>query len=121
MPFILAPVGGLQGITPDGAAAQVRGACAFGILPVVSSVSQPSLEESAAAAADDKWFQLYVRGDLEWVHAILGQSAREAGFARWCSRSTPPFTAIASGRSCTGSYRKGGATSAVRSFKAALD
>jgi isopentenyl diphosphate isomerase/L-lactate dehydrogenase-like FMN-dependent dehydrogenase len=79
MPFILAPVGGLQGITPEGAAAQVRGACKFGILPVVSSVSQPSLEESAAAADGDKWFQLYVRGDLDWVRAILDR-ARASGF-----------------------------------------
>ena len=79
MPFILAPVGGLQGITPDGAAAQVRGACGFGVLPVVSSVSQPSLEESAAAAPGDKWFQLYVRGDLDWVRAILDR-VRASGY-----------------------------------------
>ena len=42
MPLILAPVGGLQTITPGGAASQVRGACTFGTLPVISSVSEPS-------------------------------------------------------------------------------
>jgi len=79
MPYILAPVGGLQGIVADGAASQVRGACAFGTLPVVSSVSLPSLEESAASAAGDKWFQLYVRGDFDWIAEIV-ERARVHGF-----------------------------------------
>jgi isopentenyl diphosphate isomerase/L-lactate dehydrogenase-like FMN-dependent dehydrogenase len=79
IPYILAPVGGLQGVTADGAASQVRGACAFGTLPVVSSVSLPSLEESAAASADDKWFQLYVRGDFAWIEEIVGR-VRANGF-----------------------------------------
>jgi isopentenyl diphosphate isomerase/L-lactate dehydrogenase-like FMN-dependent dehydrogenase len=79
LPYILAPVGGLQGVTAGGAAAQVQGACEFGTLPVVSSVSLPSLEESAGAAAGDKWFQLYVRGDLDWIKTIVGR-ARDAGF-----------------------------------------
>jgi isopentenyl diphosphate isomerase/L-lactate dehydrogenase-like FMN-dependent dehydrogenase len=79
IPYILAPVGGLQGLTADGAASQVRAACAFGTLPVVSSVSLPALEESAAAAAGDKWFQLYIRGDLEWIKAIL-ERVRASGF-----------------------------------------
>ena len=79
IPYILAPVGGLQGITPDGAASQVRGACAFGTLPVVSSVSEPALEETAAAAMGDKWFQLYIRGDFDWIAEIL-KRVREAGY-----------------------------------------
>jgi isopentenyl diphosphate isomerase/L-lactate dehydrogenase-like FMN-dependent dehydrogenase len=79
IPYILAPVGGLQGVTAGGAASQVRGACAFGTLPVVSSVSLPSLEESANAAPGDKWFQLYVRGDFEWIRDIVNR-VRSAGF-----------------------------------------
>lgn len=79
IPYILAPVGGLQGIAPGGAASQVRGARAFGTLPVVSSVSQPALEESAAAAAGDKWFQLYIRGNFDWIAAML-ERVRGAGF-----------------------------------------
>ena len=81
IPYILAPVGGLQGIAPGGAASQVRGARAFGTLPVVSSVSQPALEESAAAAAGDKWFQLYIRGDFDWIAAISNACAAPV-FAR---------------------------------------
>jgi isopentenyl diphosphate isomerase/L-lactate dehydrogenase-like FMN-dependent dehydrogenase len=79
IPYLLAPVGGLQGVTAGGAASQVRGACAFGTLPVVSSVSLPSLEESANAAPGDKWFQLYVRGDFEWIRDIVNR-VRSAGF-----------------------------------------
>jgi isopentenyl diphosphate isomerase/L-lactate dehydrogenase-like FMN-dependent dehydrogenase len=79
IPYILAPVGSLQTITPDGAAAQVRGACAFGTLPVISSVTEPSLEQAAAAAAGDKWFQLYVRGDVDWIADIL-KRVKTAGY-----------------------------------------
>ena len=79
IPYILAPVGGLQSVTADGAASQVRGACAFGTLPVESSVSLPTLEESANASAGDKWFQLYIRGDFDWIREIVDR-ARNAGF-----------------------------------------
>jgi isopentenyl diphosphate isomerase/L-lactate dehydrogenase-like FMN-dependent dehydrogenase len=79
MPYILAPVGSLQSITPAGSAAQVRGACAFGTLPVISSVTAPTLEEAAAAAPGDKWFQLYVRGDIDWIDDIVGR-ARKSGY-----------------------------------------
>jgi glycolate oxidase len=79
MPLILAPVGGLQTITPGGAASQVRGACTFGTLPVISSVSEPSYEETAAAAAGDKWFQLYVRGDLDWIRTVVDR-VRSIGY-----------------------------------------
>ena len=79
MPFILAPVGSLQSITAAAASAQVCGAIAAGTLPVISSVSAPELEESAAAAPGDKWFQLYVRGDNAWLADIIGR-VRKAGF-----------------------------------------
>jgi glycolate oxidase len=79
IPYILAPVGSLQTITETGAAGQVRGACSFGTLPVVSSVTEPTLEESAAAAPGDKWFQLYVRGDGDWLAAIV-KRVRTAGY-----------------------------------------
>ena len=79
IPYLLAPVGSLQTIYAGGAAAQVRGACEFGTIPVVSSVTEPSLEEAAAAAPGDKWFQLYVRGDIDWIAEIVGR-ARDAGY-----------------------------------------
>ena len=45
----------------------------------MSSVSLPSLEESAAAAAGDKWFQLYIRGDFDWIREIVDR-VRASGF-----------------------------------------
>jgi isopentenyl diphosphate isomerase/L-lactate dehydrogenase-like FMN-dependent dehydrogenase len=79
IPYLLAPVGSLQDIYSGGSAAQVQGACEFGTIPVVSSVTQPPLEEAAAAANGDKWFQLYVRGNIEWVAEVVGR-ARAAGY-----------------------------------------
>jgi len=79
IPFILAPVGSLQTIHATGSAGQVRGACSFGTLPVVSSVTEPTLEEAAAAAPGDKWFQLYIRGDLNWIADIV-KRVRIAGY-----------------------------------------
>jgi isopentenyl diphosphate isomerase/L-lactate dehydrogenase-like FMN-dependent dehydrogenase len=79
IPYILAPVGSLQEAVEAGAAASVRAAIAFGTLSTVSSVSQPGLEPAAAAATGDKWFQLYIRGDFEWVSEIVGR-VRAAGY-----------------------------------------
>lgn len=79
IPYILAPVGGLQQITEGGAAAQVRGACEFGTIPTISSVSEPELEVTASSVPGTKWYQLYIRGDFEWIKERLGR-VRKAGF-----------------------------------------
>jgi len=79
IPYILAPIGSLQDVWPEGSGAQVRGACAFGTLPVVSSVTQPALEDAAEEAVGDKWFQLYVRGDIDWIADIV-RRVRESGY-----------------------------------------
>lgn len=79
MPYILAPVGSLQTITPAGSVDQVRGAIAAGTLPVISSVSEPTLEEAAATVPGDKWFQLYVRGDIDWLADIITR-IRKSGY-----------------------------------------
>jgi len=80
LPYIFAPVGGLQAIVADGSAAAVRAAAAYGTLAVVSSASEPSLEACAAATTGAKWFQLYVRGDLEWVRDFV-RRVDAAGYA----------------------------------------
>ena len=75
IPYIFAPVGGLQLISPGGAADAVRAAAAYGSFAVVSSASEPGLEECANVSAGPKWYQLYVRGDLSWVRAIVERVA----------------------------------------------
>ncbi len=80
IPAILAPIGSLQVFDPAGAVAATTAATEFGILHAVSSVTAPSLEETAAATATPKIFQLYVHGDLQWTADILGRM-KQAGYA----------------------------------------
>ena len=80
IPVMLAPVGTLHSIVPEGAIAAARAAEEFGTVNFVSSATQPSLEETAAAAAHPQIYQLYVRGDLKWVEDVVGR-AKRAGYA----------------------------------------
>ena len=79
IPFFLAPVGGLQQVSPGGAATAAIAAANFGTLQVVSSVSEPTLEETAAASNGDKWFQLYIRGDFDWIAEMI-ERIKKAGY-----------------------------------------
>jgi glycolate oxidase len=55
----------------------------FGTINFVSSVTQPSLEEIAAASQSPKIFQLYVAGDLKWVGSLLAR-VKQAGYSALC-------------------------------------
>jgi len=82
IPVLTAPVGSLQRFAPGGAADAVAVATEFGALPVVSSASEPALEDSAAAASSPdaaRWYQLYIRGDLDWCRDMV-QRIEAAGF-----------------------------------------
>ena len=83
IPVMLAPIGSLQSLTPDGGVAVAKAAAEFGTINFVSSVTQPSLEEIAAAGGSPKIFQLYVQGDLKWVENILNR-VKQAGYAALC-------------------------------------
>jgi isopentenyl diphosphate isomerase/L-lactate dehydrogenase-like FMN-dependent dehydrogenase len=80
IPALLAPIGSLQVFDPDGAVASTKAATEFGIMHVVSSVTEPALEDTAAATATPKIFQLYVHGDMKWTEDILGR-VKQAGYA----------------------------------------
>jgi glycolate oxidase len=79
IPVLLSPIGGLQAFSPGGAADSALAAAEFGIIPVVSSSTEPSMEETAAAAGGPKHFQLYVDGDEAWVRDML-ERIKAAGF-----------------------------------------
>jgi glycolate oxidase len=79
IPYILAPVGGMQQIVEGGAASQVTGACNFGTIATISSVSEPELEVTAACVPGMKWYQLYIRGDFDWIKERVDR-VRAAGF-----------------------------------------
>jgi isopentenyl diphosphate isomerase/L-lactate dehydrogenase-like FMN-dependent dehydrogenase len=83
IPVMLAPIGSLQLMTPEGAVAVARAAHEFGTLNFVSSVTQPNLEETAAATPHPKIFQLYVQGDMRWVETLLAR-VKTAGYQALC-------------------------------------
>jgi len=83
IPVLLAPVGGLQRLAREGAVASARAAGEFGILPVVSSVTEPSLEETARSTDSPKAFQLYIQGDWGWVEEMLAR-VKSAGYVALC-------------------------------------
>ena len=83
LPVALAPVGSLESFHPAGAAEAARGAAAAGVPIIVSSVTQPGLEETAAAAHGPKVFQLYVRGDGAYVDDYA-RRAIAAGYDAFC-------------------------------------
>src|SRR5918994_5133611 len=83
IPVMLAPIGSLQSLTAEGGVAVAKAAEEFGTLNFVSSVTQPSLEEIAAASTNPKIFQLYVQGDLKWVENLLNR-VKQAGYTALC-------------------------------------
>ena len=83
LPIMLAPVGGMESFAPEGAAAAAKGAAQFGIPQMLSSVCQPGLEATAAAAKTLRVFQLYVRGDEPWTDDWV-RRAKDNGFTAFC-------------------------------------
>ena len=84
IPVLCAPVGALENFHPGGAASAAQAADDFGTGVIVSSVSQPGLERSGAAAGEAlKIFQLYVRGDQAWVENQI-RRAVDSGYDAFC-------------------------------------
>jgi len=80
IPVVLAPIGACEAITADGGIAQARAAERFGIVPTISSVTEPSFEAVGAATLAPKLSQLYIRGDEEWANTLIDR-VRAAGYA----------------------------------------
>src|SRR5579862_5030995 len=80
IPAILAPIGGLQSFDPGGAVPVTQAATEFGIMHAVSSVTEPALEETAAATSTPKIYQLYIHGDDAWVDDMIDR-VKGAGYA----------------------------------------
>jgi isopentenyl diphosphate isomerase/L-lactate dehydrogenase-like FMN-dependent dehydrogenase len=84
LPVVLAPVGALEIFDPDGAAAVVRGVGRFGAAHMLSSVSEPGLENTADAAPDAlRMYQLYVRGDDAFVEDSVSRAIVK-NYAAFC-------------------------------------
>lgn len=83
LPVMLAPVGGLERLDPEGGAAVARAATAFGIPQMLSSVSGPGLEATAKAANGRKFFQLYRRGPDKLTDETVDRAV-DAGYEAFC-------------------------------------
>lgn len=84
LPVILAPIGGLTQFDADGGVSVAQGAGQFGAAMTLSSVNEePPLEEVQAAGSAPKIFQLYVRGDDNWISAIANR-AIDSGYDAFC-------------------------------------
>lgn len=79
IPVLLAPIGSMQVFRPQGAALSTMAAGEFGVMHVLSSVTEPSLEDVAACAPGAKAFQLYVRGDMDWTKGMVDR-IKAAGY-----------------------------------------
>jgi glycolate oxidase len=84
IPVVLAPVGSLESFDADGGATVTKAATEFGVPMFLSSVSQPGIEATAAAAPGGmRVYQLYVRGDDAFVDDHL-KRAIAAGYDAFC-------------------------------------
>lgn len=83
IPCLLAPIGSLQVFEEGGGATAARAAGEFGIMSMASSVCSPELEEIAAASEAPKVYQLYVRGDAEWVDDTV-KRVIDSGYNAFC-------------------------------------
>ncbi|MGC2415979.1 MAG: alpha-hydroxy acid oxidase [Stellaceae bacterium] len=84
IPVLCAPVGSLQNFEQGGGATVAAATRDFGNGMILSSVSDPGLDETATAAPDGfRIFQLYVRGDQAWVDDHV-RRAIDKGYAAFC-------------------------------------
>ena len=83
LPVTLAPIGSLESFDPDGGVTAAKASARAGVASMHSSVSTPDLETIAAAADNLKIFQLYVRGDDDWVDDFA-RRAIAAGYDAFC-------------------------------------
>ena len=83
LPVALAPMGSLETLHPDGSMAVAKAAESFGTVSYLSSVTHPGLEAIAEGTGHPKIYQLYVRGDREWV-ADVARRAIANGYTAFC-------------------------------------
>lgn len=80
LPVMLAPVGSIYLFHPEGALAMARAAHRAGTGAMVGTLNSPSLEEVRQGTDGPLFFQIYVRGDREWLHHLV-QRAENNGYS----------------------------------------
>ena len=79
MPVLIAPTGFHKMAHPDGELAMARAAAEAGVIMVVSTMANFTLEEVRAASPGPMWFQLYVYKDRGVTRSLV-QRAEAAGY-----------------------------------------
>ena len=90
MPVILAPIGSMQHLSPDGALSFAKAAEQYGTMMSMSIMTPPSMEEVAAHASGPKIFQLYMQGDLDWAADVLSR-VKASGYDAVCLTVDTPY------------------------------
>ncbi|MXP65294.1 alpha-hydroxy-acid oxidizing protein [Roseomonas sp. M0104] len=83
LPLLLAPVGGLESLRPGGGQMVARAAGEFGVPFMLSSVADSDMRAVADAASGTRIFQLYARGDADWVDEQV-RRAMDCGYDAFC-------------------------------------
>lgn len=84
IPVLCSAVGSLQEFDPNGGATVAEATRTFGNGMILSSMAHPGLEKTAEASSDGfKIFQLYVRGDADWVDDHV-RRAIDKGYDAFC-------------------------------------
>jgi isopentenyl diphosphate isomerase/L-lactate dehydrogenase-like FMN-dependent dehydrogenase len=83
IPCLLAPLGAMEEFDDGGAASAAIAAAQAGVMSIKSSVCEPDLEIVAAASDAPKMYQLYARGDAEWVDHIVKRVVA-SGYKAFC-------------------------------------
>src|SRR5690242_18016371 len=91
MPVLLAPIASMTDVDPEGALPVARAAAEFGCLLLVSSVTQPKLEEVARAAGEQFALQLYADGDEKWLVDTAKRAAQAGAKALCLTVDVPTF------------------------------
>ena len=80
-PVMLAPIGVLGIVHPDGELAVARAASSLGVPFILSTAASNNMEDVAHAAGDgQRWFQLYWPNDEEIAASFVGR-AEKAGYS----------------------------------------
>jgi isopentenyl diphosphate isomerase/L-lactate dehydrogenase-like FMN-dependent dehydrogenase len=79
MPVMLAPVGYLRVMHPDGEIAAAKAAGSAGVGAILSTVSGHRLEDVKAASTGEVWYQLYLTGGRGAAESAM-QRAMNAGY-----------------------------------------
>ncbi|MFY9929640.1 MAG: alpha-hydroxy acid oxidase [Streptosporangiaceae bacterium] len=75
LPLVLAPTGYTRMMHPDGEAGAARAAQRHGLPYTLSTMSTTSIEQVAAQARPDLWFQLYIQRDGGMTKELVARAA----------------------------------------------